>query len=507
MKKKSLIENQSLLSSFENHLNVEFNKRILFSAPFGSGKSTFLRDYFESKTDVFITLRLNPVNYAVANNEDVFEYIKLDLLTELILSYSSVLQITEGDLSYFLTTQNYVLNRLKFAPNLSPLFKFFGPKGVAAASSVEQMDKVVDDLKDFNTKMNREEGEKIDEYYSWWEKQKGSIYERDEITFLIVSLIKRLKKHALGKLIVLTIDDLDRLDPEHVFRLLNIFSAHYNPQTDINKFEFDKVIMVCHYQNIKRMYAHKYGEGVDFAGYIDKFYSLAIFEFDVRLYLQEKLYDQIYSKYDENQFEGLPKHISYTYELSRYNNPFYNAIQYVLLCLIEHKLFTFRNFEHFKAYSVPDKYFTASNDIKYPYSQFSFLVLIDILRQFYPSIDELQKAFAYLSHNYDKHLAISSLESQSDGKKYEQELLLMTLYFIVDESIIFGNIGAERFEHRISIDNVNVQFQTSRGDKDHNIIKHPAVHPGSLNTDQNRPNVFYCLNEALTNVRKRTIIS
>ncbi len=51
-----------------------------------------------------------------------------------------------------------------------------------------------------------------------------------------------------GKEVVRILDDLDRIDTEHIFRLLNVFVA----QVDVvgkgendNKFGFDKVIFVC----------------------------------------------------------------------------------------------------------------------------------------------------------------------------------------------------------------------------------------------------------------------
>ena len=40
----------------------------------------------------------------------------------------------------------------------------------------------------------------------------------------LYNLIDQLKKD--GKKTVLIIDDLDRIDPEHIFRLLNVFAAH-----------------------------------------------------------------------------------------------------------------------------------------------------------------------------------------------------------------------------------------------------------------------------------------
>jgi hypothetical protein len=79
----------------------------------------------------------------------------------------------------------------------------------------------------------------------------------------------------------LIIDDFDRLDPEHVFRILNIFSAHIDLNEATNKFGFDKIIFSLDINNIAEMYAHRYGKDVDFLGYIEKFYSVDIFKFSL----------------------------------------------------------------------------------------------------------------------------------------------------------------------------------------------------------------------------------
>jgi len=80
---------------------------------------------------------------------------------------------------------------------------------------------------------------------------------------------------------VLIIDDLDRLDPEHIFRILNILSCH-NDHFESNKFGFNKVILVCDINNIEFIYKHKYGDKVDFVGYIEKFYTYEPFHYSLK---------------------------------------------------------------------------------------------------------------------------------------------------------------------------------------------------------------------------------
>lgn len=77
----------------------------------------------------------------------------------------------------------------------------------------------------------------------------------------------------------MVIDDLDRIDPEHIFRILNVFAAHFDKDADNNKFNFDKVIISCDIENIRRIFRNRYGMDADFNGYIDKFFSKGIFSF------------------------------------------------------------------------------------------------------------------------------------------------------------------------------------------------------------------------------------
>lgn len=65
----------------------ESESRIIFSAKFGDGKSYFLKKFMErypkeANDCYFITL--HPVNYVVEENRDVIEYIKRDILFQLI---------------------------------------------------------------------------------------------------------------------------------------------------------------------------------------------------------------------------------------------------------------------------------------------------------------------------------------------------------------------------------------------------------------------------------------
>lgn len=65
----------------------ENESRIIFSAKFGDGKSYFLNEFIKSydeKKNDYYFITLHPVNYVVEENRDVIEYIKRDILFQLI---------------------------------------------------------------------------------------------------------------------------------------------------------------------------------------------------------------------------------------------------------------------------------------------------------------------------------------------------------------------------------------------------------------------------------------
>jgi hypothetical protein len=125
---------------------------------------------------------------------------------------------------------------------------------------------------------NRTDLEKAELFIKNIESQTGSIYELDPTTQIIYSSLKTNKPET--KETILVIDDLDRIDPEHIFRIFNVFSSHFSDQpNEDNKFGFDKIILVCDIENISKIFYSKYGQDVDFSGYMDKFYSYRCFNF------------------------------------------------------------------------------------------------------------------------------------------------------------------------------------------------------------------------------------
>ena len=74
---------KSEITRFYDFINQEDNTNIIFSGKFGIGKTYFINKFFEEHKDEYIYLYLSPVNYSIASNEDIFEYIKVDILLQL----------------------------------------------------------------------------------------------------------------------------------------------------------------------------------------------------------------------------------------------------------------------------------------------------------------------------------------------------------------------------------------------------------------------------------------
>lgn len=93
---------------FEEHLTA--NSRILFSSAFGTGKTFFLKYFFEAPEikERYNAFHLFPVNYQVATNEDIFELIKYDIVCHLL--DTDWIQVNNEKFSKLLALQSYLLH-------------------------------------------------------------------------------------------------------------------------------------------------------------------------------------------------------------------------------------------------------------------------------------------------------------------------------------------------------------------------------------------------------------
>jgi len=133
--------------------------------------------------------------------------------------------------------------------------------------------------------------------------EKKNVSETDPLSEL---LKQKIEKQKNKKQSVLILDDLERIDPEHIFRIINIFLAHFDSHNNelSNKFSFDKVILVADVQNLKSIFHYKYGKQTDFNGYLDKFFSVEVFQFKNEEIIT-KVIDQIISKFQIEDTKNL----------------------------------------------------------------------------------------------------------------------------------------------------------------------------------------------------------
>ena len=265
------------LNDFKNHL--EHADRMILSAKFGDGKSFFLQKIRDDKERFseyeFITIY--PVNYVVAQNEDIFEYIKRDILIQLV----RLDLIEKIDLEKLLTSvfsfdsfKEVLLFLILSIPQYGPIIK-------------KLLDKAMDISKKYN-----DEKETYQKYFDSFIVQKGGLYEDDAYTQIIkeaISLLKVGYTDKEGAIIqkkpVLIIEDLDRLDPAHLFRILNVISAHIDrterPDKVGNKFGFSNIVIVMDYDTTKQIFAHFYGKEASYEGYMSKFLAEEPFRYSL----------------------------------------------------------------------------------------------------------------------------------------------------------------------------------------------------------------------------------
>jgi hypothetical protein len=270
--------------AFKEHINNKQNFRIIFSGRFGIGKTYFLKHFFKEEVQEsqelfrkkkYNTYHIFPINYSVASNEDIFSYIKYDIIISMLLQG---VKTEDFDNSYLTALPFFIKDNLNKV--FASLVRMIPKVGKDLDEVLEKVIKLKDHFLKYYEEHNPNEGDFFIRYLNNLELNEGGIYEKNLFTKLIEKTLERIK-NVNGIENVLIVDDLDRIDPEHIFRLLNVFGAHLdNKEEIVNKFGFDKIVFVCDIRNIKNIFHAKYGSDVDFNGYIDKFYSKEIFHFD-----------------------------------------------------------------------------------------------------------------------------------------------------------------------------------------------------------------------------------
>lgn len=304
------------LASFKEHLN--FNKRTILSAKFGDGKTFFINKFKEKYKDDYEFITIYPVNYQIADNRSIFEYIKRDILIQMVAQnmIKPSYEIPDSLIFQFFIMQNsYSLlgDLLQILPNLGvheQTISLF----LTGYHSLKWSEKISNIYHKYsNTIHSHDENRIIEDFIGFFSKEKGSPYEIDLITQIIIDNIQWFHKEK-NKKVVFIIEDLDRIDPAHLFRILNIFSAHIdrvyqyqnssiekNENTTYsellpNKFGFDNIITVFDYDKTENIFYHIYGQNADFKGYISKFISHQPFFYSINSVAHNYLYKYINSQ-------------------------------------------------------------------------------------------------------------------------------------------------------------------------------------------------------------------
>lgn len=286
---------------FGHFLKTERNKRIFFSGKFGTGKTFFLQKFFEEHAGEYDTYHLFPIRYQISNNENIIELLKYDIFVELLKKYPSAFKGAGkrgvGDwfklASLFIKKGNVSVNKSllsvieageavsAFSPD--PFCQALGKLGRPLKELLE-IDKAFQEFKEEHTQNHKEAVEK----FLTTVNENKDISATDYLSYLLCTKIAELKEKAGKNKSVLILDDFERIDPEHIFRILNIFSAHMEGDED-NKFGFDHLIVVGDIQNLKSIFHHKYGAETEFAGYFDKFFTIKPYEFDNEKAVAERI--------------------------------------------------------------------------------------------------------------------------------------------------------------------------------------------------------------------------
>ena len=421
------IKTDGIFKKFKKDFEIPENNRILFSGKFGTGKSTFLTKFFDENTQQkYNVIKLYPISYSIAQNEDIFELIKYDLLFQLFeRSDNNEIELNNEDYSQVLSFQMKFLKTMDWQPVMFRILELLDKTG--NASIVEKIaNSFKNQYQQFKDNIIDEEQALFDFFYSQYSKL-GSTKERDLTSKLTEDLLVRLNQ-ANGRENILIIEDLDRLDPEHIFRIFNIFSVNFGEDEINNKFGFDKIIFVCDLDNIRRIFSHFYGNDVDFEGYIDKFYSVSPFKFNTNDILIAYISELV------KNF-NLPESFLYTGDLNYMKqNRVYLVLHSILKILIYEKKLNLRTLLNSKNLLIEeDSLLFLPNGKKEMKSSYPILSILEIINIMLDSPEETQKVFNSIDQ-YTQYQFSSDADFVTKDYVPQEfvELMTMCLPFLVD---------------------------------------------------------------------------
>lgn len=290
----SIIPIDDAIKEFRHHLLS--HPRTILSAKYGDGKTYFIDKFIEDSDNskIFLFLRVFPVNYQVLDNKDIFEIVKRDILLQLI--YNNLIPSdydipNDWLLAFYLQNNSLSLaeDLFKYLPSISVFCNPLSKGATVATGIMSFLRKLYDKFQEY--KKDHSSLGAICDFIS--ETDKHFLIEEDIITSIIKDCLNRYRKNNKDKKIVLVFDDMDRIDPAHLFRIMNVLSAQidysyrfgispdYN-STSLNKFGVDNIVLIMDYYNLENLFSHFYGSLTDFKGYIHKFTSSTVFNYSLK---------------------------------------------------------------------------------------------------------------------------------------------------------------------------------------------------------------------------------
>lgn len=273
---------------------VEDNKRIFFSANYGAGKTYFLNKFFKERSELYDVYHLSPHRYQISSNENIIELLKYDVLVELLRLYPDAFDEGKEQNGFFQVFAAFCKDRGGVNAVLQSVIDIGGEAlSVSPDPFLQLISKLRRPISQLLT-LDREFQVFKEQYCAGEQAVVEEFVKKvnednpgttDYISYLLQTKIAKLKGKKKS---VLILDDFDRMDPEHIFRILNILSVHMYGH-EKNELGFDHIIIVGDLRNLKNIFHHKYGAKTDFAGYFDKFFTTEPYIFDNATAVKEAL--------------------------------------------------------------------------------------------------------------------------------------------------------------------------------------------------------------------------
>lgn len=288
MRNNGIIPVDGAIKDFDKHLKS--HPRTILSARFGDGKSFFLSEAEKQLKGKYVFLKLYPVNYQVADNQDIFEYIKRELLFQLYEKglADKTYEIPDHIAAFFFLQNSWD----EFAEEVLKALSDFDASNtikmtLGAIKFLKSVKKRYDEFKNNGGEVEA----RIERFMAAFDQ--NGIYEEDPITAIICDIISSWKNTHKRRKVCLIFEDMDRIDPSHIFRILNVISAHMDygykygtsPKSESlfgNKFGVDNIVVCLDYDNLKGIFHHFYGQRASFDGYINKFCDRGVFYYSLQ---------------------------------------------------------------------------------------------------------------------------------------------------------------------------------------------------------------------------------